>query len=573
MSVKRNSFILVFSLLILFSQGCKAPSAPILVFVNGRGISARQGMVVTAHPLASEVGATILQNGGNAFDAAIAVQFALAVVYPGAGNIAGGGFAVYRKTNDEAGCLDFREKAPLAAEVDMYLDEDGEVISGLSSFGALSVGVPGTVDGMIQLHQKLGSLPFQDLVQPAIDLARNGFVLTELEANKLNRFQDAILQANDSASYFFNPQKWQTGDPIVLPQLARTLELIRDRGRAGFYSGPVAGYLIEEMASGNGVISQTDLDAYKAVWRDPIQGSYKQYRIISMPPPSSGGIALLQLLKGSETYNFKNFGHNSLRSIHLMTELERRVYADRAIYLCDPDYQKVPVAMLLNSSYLNKRFSDIRMHEKTDSREIKEGSVGAIESIETTHFSIVDKDRNAIAVTTTLNGNFGSKVFVEKGGFFLNNEMDDFSVKPGAPNQYGLVGGKANAIAPGKRMLSSMTPTIVEKEGQLFMVVGSPGGSTIITSVYQTILNVVEYHMDMQQAIEAKKTHHQWMPDRILYEQGGLNATLLSGLEQLGHFLEARNPIGQVNAVLVLPDGRLQGGADPRADNVAWGLE
>jgi gamma-glutamyltranspeptidase/glutathione hydrolase len=573
MSYKSGLSVLVFCFLILFAQGCKAPSEQISEPVTGSGITARKGMVVTAHPLASEVGATVLQKGGNAFDAAIAVQFALAVVYPGAGNIAGGGFAVYRKTNGETGSLDFREKAPLAAAVDMYLNVEGEVIRGLSSFGALSVGVPGTVDGMMQLHQKLGSLPFQDLVQPAIDLARHGFVLTELEANKLNRFQDDILLANDSASYFFNPEKWQTGDLVALPQLANTLELIRDRGRAGFYSGPVAGYLIEEMASGNGIISQTDLDDYKAVWRDPVQGSYKQYNIISMPPPSSGGIALLQLLKGSESYDFNAYGHNSIRSIHLMTELERRVYADRATYLCDPDFQEVPVAMLLDSNYLKKRFSDIRIDMKTDSRKIKEGSVDAIESIETTHFSIVDKDRNAIAVTTTLNGNYGSKVFVEKGGFFLNNEMDDFSVKPGAPNQYGLVGGKANAIAPGKRMLSSMTPTIVEKEGQLFMVVGSPGGSTIITSVYQTILNVVEHNRDMQQAIEEKKTHHQWMPDRILYEQGGLDSTLLRGLEHLGHSLEARNPIGQVNAVLVLPDGRLQGGADSRADNVAWGLE
>ncbi len=573
MSYKSYLSILGYLFLILYAQGCNAPSEPISELVTGRGIVTSKGMVVTAHPLASEVGATVLKNGGNAFDAAVAVQFALAVVYPGAGNIAGGGFAVYRKENGEIGSLDFREKAPLAAKVDMYLDEGGEVIDGLSSFGALSVGVPGTVDGMIQLHQKLGTLPFKDLVQPAIDLARNGFLLTELEANKLNRFQDQILQANDSTTYFFNPQKWQKGDLVVLPQLANTLELIRDSGRAGFYSGCVANYLIEEMASGNGIISQIDLDSYKAVWRDPVQGSFKQYNIISMPPPSSGGIALLQLLKGSETYDFNAFGHNSVRSIHLMTELERRVYADRATYLCDPDFVEVPVAMLLDSIYLKTRFSDIHMDAKTDSRKIKEGAVDAIESIETTHFSIVDKERNAIAVTTTLNGNYGSKVFVEKGGFFLNNEMDDFSVKPGAPNQYGLVGGKANAIAPGKRMLSSMTPTVVEKEGQLFMVVGSPGGSTIITSVYQTILNVVEHNMDMQQAIHAKKTHHQWMPDRILYEQSGLDTTIQSGLEHLGHALEARNPIGQINAVLVLPDGRLQGGADPRGDNMACGLK
>lgn len=573
MSYKSYLSILFFCFLILYGQGCKAPSAPISELVTGRGITADNGMVVTAHPLASEVGANVLKNGGNAFDAAVAVQFALAVVYPGAGNIAGGGFAVYRKGNGETGSLDFREKAPLAAALDMYLNAAGEVVGGLSSFGALSVGVPGTVDGMIQLHQKLGTLPFKDLVQPAIDLARNGFALTELEAAKLNRFQDEILLANDSTSCFFNPQKWQSGDHIVLPQLANTLELIRDRGRAGFYSGQVANFLIEELDRSNGVICQADLDAYKAVWREPVQGAYKQYNIISMPPPSSGGIALLQLLKGTESYNFKNFGHHSVRTIHLMTELERRVYADRATYLCDPDFQEVPVAMLLDSSYLTQRFADIRMDEKTDSRTIKEGTVDAIESIETTHFSIVDKDRNAIAVTTTLNGNYGSKVFVEKGGFFLNNEMDDFSVKPGAPNQYGLVGGKANAIAPGKRMLSSMTPTIVEKEGQLFMVVGSPGGSTIITSVYQTILNVLEHNMDMQQAIEAKKTHHQWLPDRILFEQDGLDAMVLTALEQLGHALEPRDAIGQVNAVLVLPDGLLQGGADPRADNLACGIE
>jgi gamma-glutamyltranspeptidase / glutathione hydrolase len=561
---------------ILFSfcfLGCITPSEQVSERISGRGIIARNGMVSTAHPLASEVGTSILNAGGNAFDAAVAVQFALAVVYPGAGNIGGGGFAVYRKSNGEIGSLDFREKAPLAASVNMYLDQDGEVVPGLSSFGALSVGVPGTVDGMVQLHRKLCSMPFKDLIQPAIDLAKNGFLLTEREARKLNRFKDEILLANDSTSFFFNPQNWQEGDLIVLPQLANTLKLISDSGRAGFYSGPSANYLLEEMAANNGIISQADLDAYQALWRDPVLGSYKQYRIISMPPPSSGGIALIQLLKGSESYSFKDFGPNSVMTIHLMTELERRVYADRATYLSDPDFYEVPVAMLLDSSYLRRRFSDIRMDEKTDSRIIKEGAVDVIESIETTHFSIVDRDRNAIAVTTTLNGNYGSKIFVEKGGFFLNNEMDDFSVKPGAPNQYGLVGGKANAIAPGKRMLSSMTPTIVEKEGHLFMVLGSPGGSTIITSVYQTILNVVEYEMDMQQAIEAKKTHHQWMPDRILYERDGLDTMVMTGLQQLGHSLEARNPIGQINAVLILPDGSLQGGADPRADNVASGLK
>lgn len=454
----------------------------------------------------------------------------------------------------------------------MYLDKKGDVIPKLSSFGPLSVGVPGSVDGMIKLYQKLGSMPFEKLIQPAIDLAEKGFPLTEKEAHKLNLSQDAILKANDSTTYFYNGGKWKAGDLIVLPELAKTLKLIRDNGRDGFYSGETAQNLINELVQKGGIISQADLDAYQAVWRNPVEGFYRQYKVISMPPPSSGGVALLQLLKGSDPYNFKEFGHNSTLSIHVMTELERRAYADRATYLGDPDFYDVPVKMLLDSTYLKKRFSDIHLDAKTNSLDIKEGNVEVIESVETTHFSIVDKDHNAIAITTTPNGIFGSKVFVEKSGFFLNNEMDDFSIKPGAPNQFGLVGGKANAIAPEKRMLSSMTPTILEKDGQLFMVVGTPGGSTIITSVYQTILNVIDFGMDIQQAINVKKTHHQWMPDLILYESNGLDSTVITKLEQLGHTLQERKSIGRINAVVVLPDGTLQGGSDPRADNTAVGV-
>jgi len=542
--------------------------------ISGKGVFAKNGMVATAHPLASEIGARILEEGGNAFDAAIAVQFALAVVYPRAGNIAGGGFAVYRKANGETGSLDFREKAPLAASMDMYLDKDKNVIPNLSSFGVLSVGVPGSVDGMIKLHDKLGSLPFESLIQPAIDLAENGFNLTEFEANKFNEFQTEILQANDSSTYFFNINKWKIGDKIILPELANTLKLIRDKGREGFYSGQTAQNILDEIHSKKGILTQSDFDAYQAVWRKPVEAQYEEYKVISMPPPSSGGIALLQLLKGSEKYNFKEFGHNSALSIHIMTELERRVYADRATYLGDPDFIDVPVKFLLDSNYLAKRFSDIKMNAKTDSKTIKEGQVEIIESIETTHFSIVDKDQNAIGITTTLNGNYGSKVFVEKSGFFLNNEMDDFSAKSGVPNQFGLVGAEANAIAPEKRMLSSMTPTILEKDGKLFMVVGSPGGSTIITSVYQTILNVLEYDMDMQQAINAKRTHHQWLPDLILYEEQGLDSLVILQLEKLGHTLESRTTIGKMDAVLILPDGRMQGGADTRGgDDIAIGVK
>jgi len=564
---------LSYLLLILITFSCTTgPEKQVSQLNVKQTVEAKNGMVATAHPLASEVGAQILRRG-NAFDAAVAVQFALAVVYPRAGNIAGGGFAVYRKANGETGSLDFREKAPLTATYDMYLDEDENVIPKLSSFGVLSIGIPGSVDGMIELHKKLGSLPFEKLIQPAIDLAENGFILTQNDAKKLNYYQKDFLNANDSTTYFFNGGKWQVGDKIVLPELAHTLKLIRDNGRKGFYAGETAQEILDEIHSSNGIISQADFDAYHSIWRKPIEGKYKDYKVISMPPPSSGGIALLQLLKGSEQFSFAEFGHNSTQSIHLMTELERRVYADRATYLGDSDFYDVPIDMLLDSAYLANRFSDIHLDSKTDSKDIKEGNVEIIESIETTHFSIVDKDQNAIGITTTLNGNFGSKVFVEKSGFFLNNEMDDFSAKPGIPNQFGLVGAEANAIAPEKRMLSSMTPTILEKNGKLFMVVGSPGGATIITAVYQTILNVVEYGMDMQQAVNASKTHHQWLPDRILYENNGLDSLVIKQLQKMGHKMEPRSAIGKMDAVLILPDGTMQGGADPRGDDTAVGVK
>ncbi len=531
----------------------------------------KNGAVSSAHELASQVGIDILKQGGNAFDAAVAVHFALAVIYPMAGNLGGGGFAVYRTNKGETGALDFREKAPLKAFRDMYLDSTGNVVNGLSTKGYLAVGVPSSVDGMIKLHEKLGILSFARLLDPAIKLAQEGFPLNKREAEYMNKYRKSFLQFNDSTMPFICDSIWHEGDIIKLPALAQTIRRIQSEGRDGFYSGLTAGFILSKMDSEKGLITQKDLDIYESKWRNPIIGKYRGHKIISMPPPSSGGIALMQLLKGSSAYNFRLMEHNSAEVIHTMTELERRVYADRATYLGDPDFYPVPVTDLLNPDYIYQRNSTINPDKKTSSAEIKEGHVDIIESTETTHFSIVDKDRNAIAVTTTLNSLYGSKVFVEEAGFFLNNEMDDFSIKPGVPNQFGLIGGDANAIEPEKRMLSSMTPTIVEKDGNVKLVVGSPGGSTIITTVYQVILNVVDFEMGMQEAIDAKRTHHQWQPDKIFYEGNGIDSSTIETLSGMGHELDKKNKLGRVHAVLALPDGSLKGGADKRGDGKAIG--
>ena len=551
-------------LLVLLVQCDQSPKKKKLILANN-------GMVSSAHKAASQVGVDILKQGGNAFDAAVGVHFALAVVYPMAGNIGGGGFAVYRKAQGETGALDFREKAPLLAHRDMYLDSTGQAVKGLSTMGALAVGVPGSVDGMIRLHEKLGTLSFAECIQPAIDLARYGFPLNKREASYLNRYRERFLLLNDSTMPFVSDSVWNKGDTIYLPNLANTLERIQQLGRKGFYEGATAEYIIEKMEANNGIISQSDFDQYKSVWRKPLTGSYKDNTIISMPPPSSGGVALVQLLKGSEAYDFKAMGHNSPAAIHTITELERRVYADRASHLGDPDFYDVPLEKLLDPTYIAERNNTINPKHKTDSKDIREGHVDIIESTETTHFSIIDKAGNAIAVTTTLNGLYGSKVFVEKGGFFLNNEMDDFSIKPGVPNQFGLIGGEANAIAPEKRMLSSMTPTLVVKDDSIKMVVGSPGGSTIITTVYQVVMNVLEHGMGMQEAINAKRTHHQWQPDKIYYEKAGLDSTIIDSLAMMGHTLEMERRLGRVHAILVREDGQLEGGADKRGSGKAIG--
>ncbi|WP_370089789.1 gamma-glutamyltransferase [Ekhidna sp.] len=530
-------------------------------------------MISTAHPLATKVGVDVLKNGGNAFDAALAVKFALAVVFPRAGNIGGGGFAIYRLNDGSTGALDFREKSPLASKRDMFLDEDGNVIEHLSTKGHKAAGVPGSVDGILKLHEKHGTKPLNELIQPAINLAYYGFTITQDQADEFNEKKEDFIEVNGADFFLIKPQPWQAGDTVKFIELAGTLTQIRDRGREGFYGGIVADQIVKEMQRGGGLISEEDLKNYDSKWREPITGNYRDHKIISMPPPSSGGVAILQLLQGAEQFDIATMGHNTAQTIHLLTELERRVYADRATHLGDPDFYDVPVKMLLNPEYNKKRFSDISLKKKTDSQDIKEGEVEAIESVETTHISIVDPEGNAVSLTTTLNSFFGCKVYVRGAGFFLNNEMDDFSAKPGVPNQFGLVGGEANAIQPEKRMLSSMTPTIVEKDGKLKMVVGTPGGSTIITSNFQAIMNVIDHGMGMQDAVNATRTHSQWLPDRILIEERPIDPKVIKKLKKMGHTIERRTSWGRMDCILIRDDGMLEGGADyTRGDNYAEGF-
>ncbi|HAE71156.1 MAG: gamma-glutamyltranspeptidase [Polaribacter sp. BACL8 MAG-120531-bin13] len=555
---------LLFAIIIL-NVCCKTEVPP-------SGLVTENAMVVSARQEASAIGSAILARGGNAFDAMVATELALAVAYPFAGNLGGGGFMVYRKANGDVGSIDYREKAPASAHRDLYLDEVGNVIPGMSTLGATAVGVPGTIAGITEVHAKMGSLPFEEILAPVIALAKKGVVVTEKQARSMASQREIIAKISGEQSLF--AQNYVAGDTIKYTALANTLTAIAKAGRKAFYEGEMAEKIASFIQERGGFITTEDLANYEAVWRQPVIFNYKDLRIISMSPPSSGGVTMHQIFKMIEPYDIKSFGHNSPEAIQLFTEASRRAYADRNFFLGDPDYSPIPLDVILSNAYLKKRMTNFSFDKATLSSEVSHGDVQIIESEETTHYSIVDQDGNAVSVTTTLNGAFGSKLYSEELGFFFNNEMDDFSAKAGVPNMFGLIGAEANSIEPGKRMLSSMTPTIVEKEGKLWMVVGTPGGSTIITAVAQTILNAYEHGLSMQDAVNAPRFHHQWLPDTVVFEPEGFSKSTLATLKEKGYLIneERSRIIGKVDAIRVLKSGQLEAGADPRGDDAAVGF-
>jgi gamma-glutamyltranspeptidase/glutathione hydrolase len=568
-SMKKTTLSLLFMLLLVPFIGSAQQLVPFPYNIQKEALG-DTAMIVTAHPLATKVGLEILKNGGNAIDAAVAIQFALAVVYPQAGNIGGGGFMIYRDAKGKKVlALDYREKAPAAATEKMYLDTLGNVMVKKSRYGALACGVPGTVDGMWQAQFYHGRLNWGQVVTPAIELAEKGFQITENEAQNLNEEKLTFARNCSLSPAFVKYEGWKAGDWLIQKDLAETLRRIAGDGRDGFYSGATAALIIKEMEKKGGLITLEDLKAYKSVWRTPLEFDWKDLHIITMPPPSSGGIILRQLLGMVGAYPLKSYGFHSAAAVHMMVEAERRAYADRSVHMADPDFWKVPVKTLTDSVYIKARMVDFKPDTASNSTLVLAGAIK--ESEETTHFSVVDREGNAVSVTTTLNDSYGSRTVVAGAGFILNNEMDDFSAKPGAANLYGAVGGKANAIAPNKRPLSSMTPTIVTKAGKNWLVLGTPGGTTIPTSVFQVILNVAEFGQSLPDAVQAKRFHHQWKPNQISAEEGCFSAEVQAKLERMGHKIETREAIGRMEAILRLPNGKWQGVADGRGDDSAGG--
>lgn len=549
--------------LILFSHTVSAQYTAINIVKEVK--VKNKGVVVSAHPLASEAGAKILKMGGNAYDAITATQYALAVVYPQAGNIGGGGFLVGVKNNGEKFTIDYRETAPQKASRDMYLDKTGKANTDLSQNGRLAVGIPGSIAGYFATL-KYGKLPMDKIIQPAIDLAEKGFAITEQEANLLNSNKPHFQKHNQSAIVFVKDTPWKAGDILVQKELAETLKLIQNLGSKGFYEGKTAELLVSEMKKGNGIITMEDLKNYKVAERKALEFDYKGNNIVSMPLPSSGGILLAQMLKMSGYENLEKYQQNSTQAVQIMTEAERRAYADRAEYMGDPDFINDKTSYLISDDYLKNRWKSFSFTKATLSSEVGKIIKQSKESTETTHISVIDKDGNAAAVTTTLNGLYGSKVVVSEAGFFLNNEMDDFSVKPGVPNMFGAVGGEANSIQPNKRMLSSMTPTIVIKDQKPYMIVGTPGGTTIPTSVYQSIVNVIDFKLNANISVNAPKFHHQWLPETVAFEKN-FPETTIKDLEKLGYKTEKWGQIGRTEMILIDDNGNIHAVADGRGDD------
>ena len=537
-------------------------------YITQKTITCSNGAVVSAHALASKAGVAILEKGGNAIDAAIATQLALAVVYPAAGNIGGGGFMIARLQNGKNIAMDYREKAPAAAGRDMYLDAAGNPQMNLSQNGHLASGVPGTIAGIFA-SLKYAKLPFKVLVEPAIALAENGFAITGNEASSLNGSKNAFVKYNTRQPVFVKDVSWKAGDILVQKDLAATLKRIRDLGKKGFYEGETAKLIVEEMQRGKGLVTYDDLKNYEAKERTALVFPYKGYSIVTMPLPSSGGIIIEQTMKMIEDKNIAKMGFESVDAVHLMVEAERRAYADRAAFMGDADFVKVPVKKLTSDAYARERMNDFDPAKAGSSTTIKEGTINP-ESEETTHLSVIDKAGNAVSITTTLNGGYGSKTVTGGAGFLMNNEMDDFSVKPGVPNMYGATGAEANAIAPGKRMLSSMTPVIVLKSGKLYIVLGTPGGTTIPTSVYQTLVNMLEFNLSTADAVYKPKFHHQWKPDEV-YVEKGFPAKVMEQLKAMGYTLTVREHIGRTEVIKVLPNKKFEAVADNRGDDAAEG--